>query len=222
MRGLLKYTQKLVYAILAVIPVYLLFSATASALPYTSSSPGYCYSAPTHVLEQYMLRTVFSQEFSKELVSLKLKPLVGKIVEGYIPLRNWSTTVTDEYVLFEKKSGGMDDPIVGFIVGIEYAGIVDYIDVAMTQTTKSGQVYVWDNSPPDSLPYVQVPRVNIPVVEGIDDLTKVPLAQNYKTCYNEEYVVRKESPLLQIATSASILLLIVMIGFMITRKLHTR
>jgi hypothetical protein len=196
--------------------------AGASAAEDLNANPGNCYGEPSHIAQQYMLRTVFDPEFSKKLVSVKIKPLAGKVVEGYVPLRNWTTTLTDEYILFEKKSEGMSNPLVGLIVGIEYGEVVDHIDVEMTQTTDSGKVYVWDNNPRDGLPYVQVPRLNIPVVEGVDDLTKVPLDDSYKICYNEDYVKQAESRLLMVVTSVSILLFIVVVGFAFMRRMRVR
>jgi hypothetical protein len=197
-------------------------SAGASAADDSNTNPGNCYSEPSHIMQQYMLRTVFDPEFSKKLISIKIKPLAGKVVEGYVPLRNWTTTLTDEYILFEKKSEGMSNPLVGLIVGIEYGEVVDHIDVEMTQTTDSGKVYVWDNNPRDGLPYVKVPRLTIPVVEGIDDLTKLPLDDSYEICYNEDYVKQAESRLLMVVTSVSILLFIVVVGFAFMRRMRVR
>lgn len=197
-------------------------SVSASVADDSSADPGNCYSAPSHILQQYMLRTVFDPEFSKKLVSVKIKPLAGKVLEGYVPLRNWTTTLTDEYILFEKKSEGMANPLVGLIVGIEYDKVVDYIDVEMTQTTDSGKVYVWDNNPRNSLPYVRVPRVNIPVVQNVDDLTKLPLDDSYEICYNEDYTEQVESRLLMVVTSVSILLFIVVTGFAFMRRMRVQ
>lgn len=166
-----------------------------------------------------MLSVAFDESFGPKIASIKLIPSRGQIVEGYVPLRNWVSTLTEDYILFEKKSEGSALATVGFVVGIRYAEVVDYIDVQMVQQISDGTSYTWGGSAETDLPYQRAFRVESPATPGVD-LTEIPMEEGYEPCYNEDYIpqTQQQNKTLVVFLSLSVFALIICIGYMLLRR----
>ena len=193
-------------------------SATKGDLPGASATdPGYCFKLASHVLEEYMLSVVFDKSFGQKIASIKLTPSIGQIVEGYVPLRNWATTLEGDHIFFEKQSDGSPDATVGFVVGIKYNKTVDYIDVEMVQETTDGDIYTWNGDTSDTLPYHKAFRVVVPSLSEAD-LTLIPVEEGYQPCYNEDYLPQPRDRTLMVVTSLGVFLLTVTLVYGIARR----
>lgn len=197
-------------------------AASANEEQPAGEDPGYCFKVSSHVLQEYMLSVVFDASLGEKVVSMKVSPVLGKIVEGHIPLRNWTTTLTEDFILFEKTSEGNPQATIGFMVGIKYDKTVDYLDVEMIQETDDGTTYIWGGESA-SLPYQKAFRVQVPSVDGVA-LTDIPLDENFVPCYNEDYIpqIPGQNKAFLASASVGVLALLITAGYLIVRRARLR
>ena len=212
------YTSIVIVALLSMF-VPKAVSSAENADQSSSPDPGYCFKLASHIQEEYMLSVAFDESFGPKITSIKLTPSRGQIIEGHVPLRNWVSTITEDYILFEKKSEGSALATVGFVVGIRYDKVVDFVDVQMVQQTSDGTVHTWGGSAETDLPYQRAFRVELPVTPGVD-LTEIPMEKSYEPCYNEDYVpqTQQQNKTLVVFLSLAVFALIVCIGYMLLRR----
>lgn len=166
----------------------------APVLRAASADTGSCLSGveDLDMLEEYMLTVLFERPFADTIVRVELKPTLGKMTKGRVPLRNWRTTVEDDGVIFEKTTDGANPADLGFVAGLEYGTRVDYVDVAMVLVLEDDTKLVWGGDASSNLPYQRAFWRELPEIPGVDDVTEIVL--DVEPCYNEDFIPRQAGP----------------------------
>jgi len=166
----------------------------APVLRAASADTGSCLSGfeDLDMLEEYMLTVLFEKPFADTIVRVELKPTLGKMTKGRVPLRNWRTTVEDDGVIFEKTTDGANPADLGFVAGLEYGTRVDYVDVAMVLVLEDDTKLVWGGDASSNLPYQRAFWRELPEIPGVDDVTEIVL--DVEPCYNEDFIPRQAGP----------------------------
>lgn len=169
-----------------------------------------------------MLTVLFEKPFADTIVRMELKPTLGKMTKGRVPLRNWRTTVEDDGVIFEKTTDGANPADLGFVAGLEYGTRVDYVDVAMVLVLEDGTKLVWGGDASPNMPYQRAFWRELPEIPGVDDVTEIVL--DGEPCYNEDFIPRQTGPSKAIvaALGSASLALIIALTYLIWVRVRLR